>query len=187
MKAALVVLADHVVQNYARSIVVELYQRSKIPFYASLLPSHVSLKQPFSFESVSAITEYFDSLAARTQPFLITLDGLYCETWNGYGILGLNVVETPTLRALHNQLNTELPAIVKDASAPHDGSGYHFHLTIEMGKISQSNPYQEFFETLPNPGIQFTFTARQIAMFFYPDGGESTGSFVTYRVQPLGE
>ncbi len=73
---------------------------------------------------------YFASLAAQITPFQIKLDQIYSTEWDEYGILGVNVIETAILRRLHNQLNRDLSTLFVDASAPHDGDGYHFHMTI---------------------------------------------------------
>jgi len=186
MKAAIVLLADVAVQNYTRQFVYQLSTRWDVPFFASLLPSHVSLKQPFTFENIDALERFFDSFAASIQPFEIALDGFYAETWSGYGILGLNVVETSELRALHNRLNAELPGVVKDASAAHDGAEYHFHLTIEMGKVNGANPFQSLYDEIPEKHRKLKFTARELAMFFYPQRSEFDTTFINYRVHPLG-
>jgi hypothetical protein len=186
MKAAIVLLADQPVQNLARRMVFELNTRYDVPFFASLLPSHVSLKQPFAFEDMDVLETYFDGLAARIAPLEITLDRLYCETWSGYGIIGMNVVETPRLRALHDQINEELTGLFRDTRAPHDGSGYHFHLTVEMGKLGETNPFGLYYDGLPgDKRLDLRFTARELGLFFYPERGGETGSFITYRVQPL--
>jgi 2'-5' RNA ligase len=77
MKAAIVLLADHEAHNFARRMVFELEQKYRIEFLASRLPVHISLKQPFSFESMERLESYFDSLAAQIVPFQIELDGVY--------------------------------------------------------------------------------------------------------------
>ena len=94
MKAAIVLLANTPIQNFIRRIVFELNAKYQVVFYASLLPSDVSLKQPFAFEDMDVLEKYFDALTARTPPFDLLLDRFYCEEWAGFGILGLNVVET---------------------------------------------------------------------------------------------
>ncbi len=186
MKAAIVLLSDYAVQNYTRRFVYQLSTRWGVPFFASLLPSHVSLKQPFTFENIDELELFFDSFAASIRPIDIVLDGLYSETWSGYGILGMNVAETPELCTLHNRLNAELPGIVKDASAAHDGAEYHFHLTIEMGKVDGPNPFQALYDEISDRRVNFKFTARELAMFCYPQRSEFDATFITYRVQPLG-
>ncbi len=185
MKAAIVILSDLVVQNFTRRIVFDLNTRSGVPLFASLLPAHVSLKQPFTFERMDALENYFDSFATSHPSFQIALDRLYCETWEGYGILGLNVTETPILRELHNTLNAELPGVVQDARAPHDGPEYRFHLTIEMGKIGATNPFQAYYDSLPDPEVDLRFTASQLALFYYPEPGSPNPNFITYRVMSL--
>ena len=183
MKAAIALLANYRAQNFARRIVFELEQTHQIDFLASLLPAHISLKQPFSFESMARLENYFDSLAARIAPFQIELDKIYATEWEGDGILGIDVKETETLRKLHNQLNHELSKLFVDTSAPHDGDGYHFHMTIELGKVDKRNPYQAYFEKLEDIKVNLTFQAEEIALFYYT--GREHGSFICYKVLPL--
>lgn len=185
MKAAIVLLSDDAVQNTARRAVFWLNTRYNIPFYVSLLPSHVSLKQPFAFESMDVLEEYFDGLAARIAPLEINLDQFYYGEWSGYGILGMHVVETPELRRLHNMINEELRGLFEDTRAPHDGDEYSFHLTIEMGKVGGENAFKTYYDSLPDHQLNLKFTARKLALFFYPDDAITTGTFITYRVQPL--
>lgn len=182
MKAAIALLADYQVQNYVRRIVLELDQEHQIDFLASLLPAHISLKQPFSFESMERLKSYFDLLAAQIEPFQIELDEIYYTEWNRNGVLGINVKETDTLRKLHNQLNRELSKLFVDTSAPHDGDGYHFHMTIELGKVAKRNPYQDYFEQLEDRKVNLAFLAKQIALFYYPGDQRP---FICYKVLPL--
>jgi len=182
MKAAIAILADYRTQNFVRRIVFELEQAYQVDFLASLLPAHISLKQPFTFESMERLEGYFDSLAAQIAPFQIELDEIYNTDWEGYGILGINVRETETLRALHNQLNRELSDLFVDTSAPHDGAGYHFHMTIEMGKVEQQNPFRNYFERLESRTINLAYQAKEIALFYYPDHQRT---FICYKVLPL--
>ena len=186
MKAAIALLADFKVQNVARRMVFEMSQRTPIEFFGSLLPAHVSLKQPFTFEDMDRLEAWFDSFAAQTAPFDIELSSLYYGEWDQVGIIGFQVMETPMLRALHNQINRELAQVVEDASAPHDGDEYRFHLTVELGKIDITNPFRTFFETIPDHNVQRTFRATHLAMFYYADRPIAPGSFIIYRVMPLG-
>lgn len=185
MKAAIVVLANSAIQNFIRRIVFEINAAYRTEFYAALLPSHVSLKQPFAFEDMDVLEHYFDTLAASTAPFEIQLDRFYYEEWGGFGILGLNVVETPILRGLHNQLNADLSGLFKDTRAPHDGSEYHFHMTIELGKFTNAESFKTYFDRLSDRKITFTYTAQELALFYYTDEANRPGTFINYRVQPL--
>ena len=187
MKAAIAVLADFQTQNIARRMVFEMSHHAQIEFFGSLLPAHVSLKQPFTFEEMDWLETWFDSLAARISPFKIELGSVYYAEWEQVGFVGFNVVETPILRNLHNQVNQELSAYVKDPSAPHDGDEYRFHLTVELGQVGAVNPYKTFFDGLTMKKIELSFRAEQLAMFYYVDGPITPGSFILYRVMPLGK
>jgi hypothetical protein len=63
MKAAIALLSDFPIQNIARKMTYAIHQRAPIQFFGSLLPAHVSLKQPFSFESIDALETWFDSFS----------------------------------------------------------------------------------------------------------------------------
>lgn len=185
MKAAIALLSDYHVQNVARKMVYQINQFGGVQFFGSLLPAHVSLKQPFTFEDINTLEIWFDSFSKRVSPFSIELDHIYYGEWDDFAIVGLGVQETPTLRALHNQLNHELKSIVLDSSAPHDGEEYRFHLTVELGKTGTTNPFQQFYDALPEKQIKLSFTAEYIALFFYPQEPIEPGSFICYKVLPL--
>jgi 2'-5' RNA ligase len=185
MKAAIALLSDYTVQNAVRRMVYEIGGRGETEFFGSLLPAHVSLKQPFSFESMDALEGWFDSFSRGIAPFRIELDRIYYSEWNEHAIVGLDVRETAILRSLHNQINRELKELVQDPTAPHDGEDYHFHLTIELGKAGKGNPFRRFYESLPEKHVNFSFLTEYIALFFYMGRPIEPGSFICYRVLPL--
>jgi len=184
MKAAIALLADFPTQNLARRMVFDITRRAQIRFLGSLLPAHVSLKQPFDFEDMHTLEGWFDAFSGSISPFRIELDHVYYAEWTGYAIVGMHVRETPTLRELHNRINEELRQVVKDPSAAHDGDRYEFHLTIELGPTGDSNPYREFYEALPEKQLDVSFLAEHIALFFYTDPFENM-SFNCHKVLPL--
>lgn len=185
MKAAIALLSDYHVQNVARKMVYQVSQRADIKFFGSLLPAHVSLKQPFTFDDMEALEDWFDSFSKQIEPFRIDLERVYYDGWDDYAIIGFDVLETPTLRNLHNQINAELKDLFLDPTAPHDGDEYRFHLTIELGKVGDTNPFNQVFEALPEKNIQMSFMAESIALFFYADKMIEPGSFICYKVLPL--
>jgi 2'-5' RNA ligase len=187
MKAAIALLSDYRVQNIARELVFEINRRGGIKFFGSLLPAHVSLKQPFTFENMEVLETWFDSFCKQVAPFRLELGPVYYEQWDDYAILGLGVHETPILRALHNQINRELKEVVGDPSAPHDGDEYRFHLTIELGKVGEKNPFQMFYGSVQEQYADLSFMAEYLALFFYTDGPIEPGSFICYKVLPLRE
>jgi hypothetical protein len=82
MKAAIALLSDHLVQNAARKMVHAISQRASVKFFGSLLPAHVSLKQPFTFESMDVLEMWFDSFSRRVASFRIALDHVYYSQWD---------------------------------------------------------------------------------------------------------
>ena len=184
MKAAIGLLASHEVQNHVRKIVFDLNRQYGVEFSASLMPAHITLKQPFSFESMEKLERYFDTLASSVRPFEVELDSIYHAQWSGYGALGLNVKETRVLRDLHNRINRELGDLFEDTSAPHDGDAYHFHLTIELGKVDGEDVYKRYHEEMRDKTVNLRFTARYIALAYSPGEGVA-GSFMIYKVLAL--
>jgi 2'-5' RNA ligase len=186
MKAAIALLSDYSVQNTVRRMVYGISQFAQIEFLGSLLPAHVSLKQPFTFENMDSLEKWFASFSKRVNPFHIDLKQVYYDAWEDYAIVGLEVNETPILREMHDQINRELKEVVQDPSAPHDGDEYRFHLTVELGKVSsRTNPFKQFYESLPEKQVALSFKAEHIALFFYADGPIKPGSFICYKVLPL--
>jgi 2'-5' RNA ligase len=185
MKAAIALLADFHVQNVARRMVYEIHRHDGIKFLGSLLPAHVSLKQPFEFEDMSSLEEWFESFSREIKPFRIDLERVYYNEWEQHAIVGFEVLEIPILRSLHNRINNELNGLVRDPSASHDGDDYRFHLTVELGKVKETNPFKQFYDSLPEIQVDLSFTAEQIALFFYDDGSFGAGSFICYKVLPL--
>src|SRR5512139_2401098 len=185
MKAAIALLSDFHVQNVARRMVYEIHRHGGIKFFGSLLPAHVSLKQPFTFEDMDMLEEWLESFSREIAPFRIDLERVYYGEWEQHEIVGFEVLETPVLRSLHNRINRELPGLVSDPSAPHDGDDYRFHLTVELGEVGATNPFKQFYDSIPEKRVDLSFMAKHIALFFYADGPIGAGSFICYKVLPL--
>jgi hypothetical protein len=185
MKAAIAVLSDHHVQNVARKMVYEINQLGRVKFLGSLLPAHVSLKQPFTFENMDDLEDWFESLSRQAAPFRIQLEQVYYDEWDRYAIIGFEVLESPVLRALHNQINEELKSFILNPTAPHDGDEYRFHLTVELGEAGDTNPFKQYYDSLTEKHADLSFMAQHIALFFYADGPIEAGSFICYKVLPL--
>jgi 2'-5' RNA ligase len=129
MKATFALLVDHNVHNFIRKLAVDIHAKYQTGFLASLLPPHVSLKQPFEVARLAKLVAYFDQLAKTIEPFEITLThlDLSITSLNGndeLGILWLDVLETSTLRDLHNRVNRELTESFEHTEAAHDGAEY---------------------------------------------------------------
>jgi 2'-5' RNA ligase len=189
MKAAFALLVDHNAHNFIRKLVVDIHSKYRIGFLASLLPSHVSLKQPFEVSSLPEVETYFDQLAETIQPFEITLTHLELQTStfndDEVGILWLDAQETPTLRDLHNRINRELSERFENTEAPSDGPNYHFHATVELGR-QPAEVYRKIYAEYEHIEVNLSFTANKIAMFYYDDWSGEPGTFITYKISPVG-
>ena len=157
-------------------------------FLVSLLPPHVSLKQPFEISSLPEVEAYFDQLAASIQPFDVTLTHLDMQissfAGDELGILWLDVQETPTLRDLHDRINRELSERFENTEAPFDGPDYHFHASVELGG-QPAEVYRKIYAEYGHVEVNLTFAARKIAMFYYDGLSGEPGNFITYKILPI--
>jgi 2'-5' RNA ligase len=188
MRAAIALLVDHQIHNFMRKLAVEFHQRYETGFLGALLPPHISLKQPFQVTDLPAMEAYFDELAKSITPFEISLTGLELQATtfqgNEYGILWLGVEESETLRDLHKRINRELAERFENTGASFDGAEYAFHATVAIGG-QPLEVYREFYSTLVSAEHSFSYVTREIAMFYYDDAGQP-GTYITYRIQPIG-
>jgi 2'-5' RNA ligase len=190
MKAAFALLVDHNAHNFIRKLAVDINAKYKTGFLASLLPPHVSLKQPFSVSSLPELETYFDQLVESIEPFEITLARLELEIVpsrdDELGILWLDVQENPALRDLHERINRELSERFENTAAPFDGPDYRFHATVELGG-QPADVYRKIYAEYEHIEVNLRFAAREIAMFYYDDLSGKPGSFITYKVLPVGK
>jgi 2'-5' RNA ligase len=188
MRAAIALLVDHQIHNFMRRLAVEFHQRYQVGFLGALLPPHISLKQPFQVTDLEAVAAYFDELAAGISPLEIRLTGLELQatTFQGkeYGILWMEVEESKTLCDLHMRINRELAERFENTGASFDGAEYTFHATVAIGG-QPLEVYREFYNTLVSAEHSLSYVAREIAMFYYDDAGQP-GTYITYRIQPIG-
>jgi 2'-5' RNA ligase len=190
MRATFALLVDHNVHNFIRKLAVDIHSKYKTGFLASLLPPHVSLKQPFQVSSLPKLEAYFDRLAETIQPFEITLTRLELKVLpfnnNEQRMLWLDVQENQILRDLHNRINRELSERFENTEAAFDGSDYHFHATVELGG-QPAEVYRRIYAEYKDIEVNLKFTAREIAMFYYDDSSGRPGAFITYKVLPAGK
>lgn len=189
MKAAFALLANHVIHNLVRKLSWEIHQKYDTGTRHASLPPHVSLKQPFGTADLPALENYMVELAGSIEPFEMTLTELkvipVSSAGTAYGLLWIDVEETPELRNLHNRLNDELNQRFGHTPADFDGEQYHFHMTVMMGDQSV-DVYRKFYSEIPDPGINLRFTARELAMFVYDEPMGPTGEYLCYKILPIG-
>lgn len=186
MKATFALLFDHQVHNVVRKLAVEVHQTYGVGLAGSQLPPHVSLKQPFAIPDLAAVEAYFDQFARSIEPVVLTFPRI-----GGPGnapVLWLEVEETATLRDLHTRINREVAERFPITQAPFDGAAYHFHLTIALaGPSDSASPYQAMASELASREVALRATARHVNLFYYDDDQFSPGSFLTYKILPLGK
>jgi 2'-5' RNA ligase len=190
MYVSLALLADDATERLVQRLADEVYRQARsgrppADAPATRLPAHVSLKQPFRCGRLVPVRRWFDGFAARTPPVAIELAGITYGEFGGNGIVGLEVVETPVLRALHNQINAELAGLVADPSAPFDGDAYRFHLTVALGPLSPDNPYRAYYEALPDRRLAHHLLAARLALGVCRASTPRPGTFRLERVAAL--
>jgi 2'-5' RNA ligase len=189
MKAAFALLANHETHNVVRKLSWEIHQKYRTGTRHASLTPHISLKQPFSIHHLSALEDYMAEMAGSIQPFQVTLTELQVipVSFGGtaFGLLWIDVEETPELRNLHNRLNDELNQHFGHTPADYDGDQYHFHMTVMMGG-QPVDMYRKFYGEVPSPKINLRFTAQELAMFVYDEPMGPTGDYLCYRILPIG-
>jgi len=184
MRCTFALLVNDEIHNYIRKKAVEINRLIGCGFFASQLPPHISLKQPFEIDDIDKAEKYFDVFSKKIQPIKIKIDSIY----NWKNIIGLNVVENAELRNAHKILNIDLKEIFRNSSALHNGNSYHFHATISMGGIARSQHKSEFieaYEKVKDENLNFEFMANKIVMFYNDDN--KFNSIITYKINELGK
>lgn len=149
------------------------------------LPAHISLKQPFVCDELAPVEAWCERLVASLPPVSIALDRLYYGEYAGQGIVGLQVVETPFLRALHNRINAELAAVVADPSAPFDDDAYRFHMTVAMGPLDADRLYRRYCDALAHPRLDHTMIARRLGLAVCQRAHPTPQDWRLHRQMPL--
>jgi len=185
MKATFALLVDNKIHNYVRKLAYRINKEYKTGFFGAQLPPHISLKQPFHIDDIEEVEEYFDSLAKSILPFEIFIPKVSVWNLGTTGCIFLEVEETSTLRNLHNRINKELSERFENTEAMFDGGDYRFHVTIALGE-KPPEVYESFYEKLKAKVINLRYIAKEIVMFYYDDDNYSIGSFITYKILPLG-
>ena len=181
MKATFALLTNRDIENRISRLAWQIHLR----WYAGVTPRclapHISLKQPFDIGAdLEALEQYMVAFASTIAPVPIELADFY--NWEtGFAVY---VKENSALRVLHDRLNRELATLFKDVSAPYDGSGYHFHLTIATGGASAEN-YRCIYAENSNPPFAANFLAQELAMFVYHECPTGEQVYMPHTVLPL--
>ncbi|MEO6061434.1 MAG: 2'-5' RNA ligase family protein [Thermoflexales bacterium] len=191
MRVNISILPDLSTRNTISRLVWGLHRQYRIGLRAARHPWHVSLKQPFEVEdaALAALETFFDAFTAGTQPFTIHLDELEQQSSPTYpAVLWLAARESAELRALHQQLNSGLQALLGSAPAAFDGPLFRFHMTLallddeDMKAADIPRLMRDHARIAPN----LAFESYQLAMFISDTDETDRIGFLTYKVKPPG-
>ncbi len=182
MKCTFALLVDEKIHNFIRKKAVEMHSETGCGFYAAQLQPHISLKQPFEIDDLKKAEDYFDRLSKSIKPFSITVGPTF--VWKN--LFALDVVENSELRKCHNKINRELKELFENTHALHDGDSYAFHATISIDRKDDS-VFSEIYEKVKDETVSLEYTADKIVMFYYDDDKYEDGTFITYKINELGE
>ena len=115
MKATIVLIADNDAENYGRKMMLEAHKHGGMGFEMARLPQHVSLKQPFSIQSLDDMEAFFDCFAKELSAFdieFVDMDVFPSNVLGGQqsGCMSLHVKETLQLAEAQRRLKEGLYA-----------------------------------------------------------------------------
>lgn len=190
MRAAFALLGNRQVYNLVRKLAWDIHLKYRTGTRHCRLPPHISLKQPFKIQDLTALEAYMDELAGSIDPFEVLLTEIQVvPTIFGdeeYGILWLDVQETQELRQIHERLNGELSRSFGDTQAAFDGQSYHFHMTVMIGG-QPFDVYRQYYSEIPDPKINLRFTVKELAMFVYDEPLGPEGEYLSFKILPVGK
>ncbi len=154
--------------NYARRIELELCRlfgtREGLK-----QPPHITFKAPFAVDDVEPFATYLDDLAAKTQPFDVTLE---CFGAFAPRALFLDVQSNHELLALHLRVLDELDRQFHVQPGRFEGPHVKFHSTVAITDLTEES-FVKAQDWLRQQRPRFTFPARTFGLFYRlePDGG----------------
>ena len=190
MNVTFALLANQEIHNKVRRISWEIHQKYHTGLDISLLPPHISLKQPFEISALPPLESYMIEFARSINPFMVSLTQLeLIETTMDNlptGILWLDVRETKQLRQLHNRLNEQLAKLFGDVSAAYDGPAYHFHMSLAIGG-QPIEVYQQIFKEFIGQWQPVQFRVKNLALFTYDESNPNHAGYMTYKILTIGK
>lgn len=154
--------------NYARRVELELRQWFGTD-EGLRQPPHITFKAPFIVRSLEPFTDYLDELAAATQPFDVTVEGVGAF---GSHVLFLDVQPNRELAALHVRVIDKLDHDFQVQPGRFEGQQMIFHSTVAIGDPTEDD-FITAQEWLRQDSPHFTFPVQNFGLFYRlePDGG----------------
>lgn len=185
MKATIVLIADNDAENYGRKMMLEAHKHGGMGFEMARLPQHVSLKQPFSIQSLDDMEAFFDCFAKELSAFdieFVDMDVFPSNVLGGQqsGCMSLRVKETLQLAEAQRRLNEGLYAKFGPCPAEHDDD-YIFHMTFAIGG-APFLAYQKAYEELIKMDYKKCFRFHKLGLLYYDDDTIKPGTYFCYKV-----
>jgi 2'-5' RNA ligase len=140
-------------------------------------------------DDLGAIEAYSDAFAVTVPRLVLTLTQvavqMQMQDEQEQVVLWVDVRETPELRALHERLNAELAHHFAETSAPFDGPAYHFHATVALATMP-AGAQQQMRAASATWRVDLSCVPSAVALFYCDDDRGTPGSYITYKVAPLG-
>lgn len=193
LQAAIALLPDAELSNRLGAAALAAHAASRGRLRWPRLPAHLSLKQPFSVESVSGVELAIDRLAGELAPIRVTLGDVEVQPpspGSPEAVVWVGVVTDPSLLELERRIDaalslpatslpaTSLPAAdvaavpsvtaavtraVAEAAAPFVSAAYRFHVTL--GFLPTASLGDEASSLPPLAGATATFS--ELGVFVY--------------------
>lgn len=190
MKICFALLVDYKLHNFARKIAFDINNKYDTGFIAAKLPQHVTLGEVIEIDNLSEAEKYFDLLAESIDPFEIKFPKIDLKVFgdanDGFGVLWMEVKENTTLRNLNKRIYKEVIAYPWKVDETSGDGIYYFHSTIALGQ-QPARVYKEFFNSIDKKELNYTSQVTEIALFCSPDSENKMGSYITYKILPLGK
>lgn len=181
-------LLDDPSHNRIRAKTMRLMEQYRLPATAVLLPQHVSLKVTFQYGNPEPLVAYFDALADAAPAAEIVLDRIEAipieDDGKSSGLIWYTVVDDGGLRAVHNRLNDDLPALLGIQNSPIDGDAFRFHTTVIYGSLR----FEEYQKIVAEEERQFApmkVRLDRLSLFYSHEDQLTPGTFYAYRIRQL--
>lgn len=143
----------------------EIYLAKKYDTIQGLLqPPHVTVKWPFSVDSIWQFDDYCKSLANDITPFEVRIEG--------YGffepkVIFLKVLPSDELVKLHLRILSDLRGKFGIEKNKFEGATQQFHTTLAYSDISEANFHKakQELENVERPEWSFTFDSIGLFRF----------------------
>lgn len=181
-------LLDDTSQNRIRAKTMRLMEHYRLPATAVLLPQHVSLKMTFQCLNPEKLVAYFDALADAASAAEIALDMIEAIPIEDHGkpsgLIWYTVVDDGRLRAVHNRLNDDLPALLGIQNSSTDGDQFRFHTTVTYGSLCFED-YQKIVAEEQRHFAPMKVMLNRLSLFYSHEDQLKPGTFYAYRIRQL--